>query len=346
MRASVTRIHSVFSVLGDILAFVLGLPEVLGNAARWGYLTLVPAPFIIAETAWFFTVPETPMFQIQCGESRDKVDHSLHYYLGPSADKFRSSVDENLKKEKESKSRGNKAGWWHSIKECFKNPTQRKLFFLWMILGLTGPFSGGSITMHYLTSMIAQGGSAFSSFDKFAALAIYCVRVPVVIGSLYTINKFGRKPLLIWSIWIITGSLAVLTAISFAQQYFAASISVYSLTWVRIVFIFLLAAISYIINSVAALIVSETAKQMARALSLGVYKFLFHIGGLCLIFAWPPVSKLCEGGAYLMLAIPFLAICIYLTIMCPETKNIDFIGEDEKTDGQSRKSEEKDEHDA
>lgn len=319
-RAHVTRITGVVSVLGNIFAFIVGLPELLGTSTRWGYITLIPLPVLVAETIWFFTVPETPMFQIQSGQSGDRVERSLQYYLGPSAEKLQ------LEKQRE-----NISGWWQGVKEVWKNPSERKSMYLWIVLGLIGPFSGDSTRLNYLTSMISEGGAKFGHFAKYAALAIYCLQGLVVVVSLCTLNKFGRKPLLICTCWIVDVSLFALVAASFAQQYFTA------LIWVKIAFIVVLSSISCVTITTSTLIISESAQQKSRALALAVCKLVYHLGGLGLIFAWPPVSKLCEGGAYLIFAIPFLGICVYLTIMCPETKNIEFIakvGKESDEDGE------------
>lgn len=326
-RGSVMLLHSLASIFGRVVAFFFCLSDFSMVPSHWGRLALIPLPLVIFETIWLSIVPESPMFLIQIEKAGDEIERTLHYYLGVAAEKSETAMQVSLKKEGNPKSLRKLPGWWDRIKEFCKNQSSRKILYLWMILALASSFSGSHLTVPYVTSIFAQGGS-FRNFEKYASLAMNSWTILVLLAMLLTVDRFGRKPLLVAASWTGLSSLFVLAAMAFARQYFAASINNFSLTLVRLIFIFLLVSMSHVTNSISTLIVLETAKQKSRAISLGMYVLAYRIVGVCLTRGWPPIFQASEGGAYLLFALPFLASCVYITISCPETKTVDLIGQE------------------
>jgi len=170
--------------------------------------------------------------------------------------------------------------------------------------------------------MIAGGSSVFSDFDKYSSVTVNSVKILFVLGALYIIDRLGRKPLLLVTMWGVLVCLVVLAGIGYAESVYSA-IDNYSATWARIVFLFVLCSIQYVVNSTATLIVSETAHQKNRALSLSIFKIGYHLSSVILTFIFPPFFRYSQGGCYIFFAIPYLFICIYLSLACPETKSLD-----------------------
>lgn len=313
-RSTLSRIYNVVTVFGSVLAFTLGLPNILGDDDRWFYLPLIPLIFLFLSTIWLTLVPESPLHLIAKRNSHTKIVKSLQFY---GADK---SLAQHKKVLSDETSATPSENW--SVFKALKQKPILKLFVLWFNLAILASFAGGSLSQNYSTAMLS-GFHGVTLFAKYASVLTAVVRLIIVVFVMHLIDKFGRRFLLLCCSYATLFCYAVLLMLAVFSYQFDDS----TLTYLRLPFFLVWTGNSYGVFSTASLIVAETAPQNVRAIGLSMYKIVFYITGTVLTISYPHFAEIKEEYGYLLVGCPFLISVVYLTFACPETKHINMLGQ-------------------
>jgi len=298
---------------------------------------LFPMPLLVLEILWLSSVPESPLQLIESQKSAEEVEHSFRFYLGSGTGLSGSASDQQIPDWRSSaafKQLSERKPYMKASKKwfLFMTPEGRRLLTLWFALALAASLAGGSLTNNYSTAILARFRT-FSTLAKYSSIIINVFKFLAVLFALYTIDRVGRRIMLLFCSWMVMLCYVLLIAIAVFTPTGSA------MTFVRIWFVLVWTATQYIVNSTAVLIVSESCQQHVRALGLALFKVVFHIVSVLVTLTFPALAAVSEVWSYSVLAIPYVVVIFYLSAVCPETGNVDMLSVEEDEERYDEKTE-------
>jgi len=186
IRGSIGTIFQLMMVTG--VAAVNGLG--IGNAVDWGSITILcTIPAILTIIVMFF-MPETPYYLVSKNHENDAF-RSLIWLRGSTAD-----VDSELESLKKSY-REQKESPEFSYSKLFTEHVYFKPFIVVLALMFTQQFSGVNAVFFNLKHIFLKAGSQIDA--GLSAFIISLVQVALTGVAAISVDKFGRKPLILLS---------------------------------------------------------------------------------------------------------------------------------------------------
>ncbi|XP_063242225.1 facilitated trehalose transporter Tret1-like [Bacillus rossius redtenbacheri] len=267
---------------------------------------LVPVLF----AACFFRLPESPLFLMTAGRTKEAEDSLRWYRAGQDCDleleRVRARASEALDK------RNRKV----ALSGVFDKPTLRALLITMGLL-TNKQLGGATVVTTFTVSIFQQSGSAMS--PGLSTVAIGLLLVFGTLASALVVERFGRRPLLLYTDLFIGACLAALGTFLYLKD--AGRVSG-SLGWIP------LACLSgYILGLSLALgpMTFTVATEMVAASAKGPVQTVCSVYGALVAFAsafsYAPLARAAgQHGAFWL----FSAVClvgsagVFLTM--PETK--------------------------
>jgi MFS transporter, SP family, arabinose:H+ symporter len=199
-----------------------------------------------------------------------------------------------------------------SFKELFK-PGILKALLIGISLAVFSQFSGINAIIYYGVKILQETG--LGSGDAFwGQVTIGIVNTLFTFVAIFTIDKFGRKPLLIWG---VTGAVVSLLIVGFL---FALKIS--SSTLLLIFILFYIACFAFSFGPVVWVILSEIYPTRIRGRAMGLATLSLWIG-TWIVGQFTPflLETIRAYGTFWLFAITCFPAIIITWKFVPETKN-------------------------
>ncbi|MBC7826421.1 MAG: sugar porter family MFS transporter [Chitinophagaceae bacterium] len=249
--------------------------------------------------AGLFFIPESPRWLVLKG--RDKKGYNTLLKIDPiSAGKEMSAIQQSMQEEK------------GSLRQLL-SPVYRTA----LIIGVTLPFltqvSGINAVIYYGPSILDKAG--FSLGDAFGGqVTIGLVNVIFTFVAIFTVDKWGRKPLLILGI-----SLAVFALLFIGFLFYA---NVTEGPWILIFILLFIASFAFSFGPVCFIIISEIFPNKVRAQAVSLATLALWIGNF-FVGQLTPIMLKSPGWGPAATFWTFAVLCapaLYITInFIPET---------------------------
>jgi len=186
IRGSIGTIFQLMMVTGIAVINGLGIK----NAVPWGTITLLcTVPAILTIIVVIF-VPESPFYLVS-KNCEDDALKSLIWLRGSTFD-VKSELEDLKKSYKKRRESSN-----FSYAKLFTEGIYFKPFIVVLVLMFNLQFSGINAVYMNLKPILLQAGSQIDA--GLSAFIISIVRVAVTVAAAIVVDKFGRKPLLLFS---------------------------------------------------------------------------------------------------------------------------------------------------
>lgn len=251
-----------------------------------------------------FLVPESPRWLIEKG-FREKA-HGILSKIGGSAyaNSEARSIEATLDQEVESIGQLFRTGW-------------RKVMILGIGLAILQQVTGINVFMYYAPEIFKKLGSGADS-ALLQTIVVGAVNLAFTIVAIWTVDRLGRKPLM------IIGSLGM--GISLVAMGLAAQFSVISL-WVLICILSYIACFALSVGPVTWVILAEIYPTRIRGRALSIATFFLWGANFIVSQTFPMmdenpalISRFNHGFPFYIYAIFCLALVLLVWKAVPETK--------------------------
>ncbi|KAL1140215.1 hypothetical protein AAG570_000147 [Ranatra chinensis] len=308
IRGAVGSMYQLMITISIMIAQLLGLQSVLGSENIWHYLFLLTGVPAIIQLVGFLFAPESPKYYLEEKQNEDKATKALHKLNG---DEDISNQFQEIKSDIES----SKATSNVTIKDLFMESKLRKPLMILCFLMVAQQLSGINAVMFYSTHIFKMGNLSEES-SQYSTLGVGIVNVLVTIVSVYLVEFFGRKTLLL----VGFAGMFVSTLLLFIGLYFVVSYNWAGYACIGFVYIYVIFFASGA-GSIPWLIGPELFNTACRpaALSLAVptnWLFNFFVG-----IAFLPIQEHIGAAVFIIFIICQVLSLIVIWMFVPETKN-------------------------
>ncbi|NXD10939.1 GTR5 protein, partial [Nothocercus nigrocapillus] len=335
LRGAVGVVPQLFITIGILVAQILGLNSILGNAKGWPVLlglTGIPSLIQLLILPFF---PESPRYLLIQKGNEEQARQALQKLRG--WDDVDDEIEEMRQEDRSEKEEGQ-----ISVLSLFTSRGMRWQLISIIVMMMGQQLSGINAVFYYADRIFLSAGVDKNSV-QYVTVSIGAINVVMTLLAVFIVESLGRRILLLAGFGMCCVSCAVLTLALNLQT---------TLSWMS--YISIVCVIIYIIghatgaSPIPFVMITEMFLQSSRPAA-------FMVGGsvhwLCnftvgLVFLYMEAGL----GAYSFLI--FCAVClatiIYIFIVVPETKNKTFMeinrimAKRNKVELQSKKEELKD----
>ncbi|NXI67296.1 GTR5 protein, partial [Anseranas semipalmata] len=312
LRGAIGVIPQLFITLGILIAQILGLNSLLGNANGWPVLLgLTGIPSVIQLfTLPFF--PESPRYLLIQKGNEERARQALQRLRGWD------DVDDEIEEMRQEDQSEKEEGQLSVFSLCTFRGLRWQLISI--VVMMMGQQLSGVNAVFYYADRIFQSAGVESNNVQYVTVSIGAVNVVMTCLAVFIVESLGRRILLLAGFGLCCGSCAVLTLALNLQN---------TVSWMS--YLSIVCVIIYIIghaigaSPIPFVMITEMFLQSSRPAA-------FMVGGsvhwLCnftvgLVFLYMEAGL----GAYSFLI--FCAIClitiVYIFFIVPETKNKTFV---------------------
>lgn len=299
IRGRLVGINQFTIVIGILLTYISNWLLVDIGPNNWRWMFAVEAfPSVLFFIALFF-VPESPRFLLKQG-SRELALGILAKVGGKqSAEKELKEIVETLTHEE---------GSWSEL----LLPGMRKALIIGILLAVFSQITGMNTLVYYAPKIFMMAGFESVSTAFFANVFIGVTNFIATIIALVTIDKFGRKSLLIIGLSGMFVSF-ILTGYLFRSETLSG-------TWIIIPVLTYVACFAMSLGPVTWVMLSELfpTKIRGRAMSVATMSLWIACFGLSQTFPW--LIDRFGGGSFYLFAGICAAALLFVTTMIRETK--------------------------
>ncbi|XP_077474071.1 solute carrier family 2, facilitated glucose transporter member 1-like [Stigmatopora argus] len=309
LRGAMGTLHQLGVVIGILLAQILGMESIMGNASLWPLLlgfTLLPA---ILQSILLPLCPESPRYLlINCNEE-SKAANVLVKLRG-SAD-----VSEDMMEMKE-ESRKMMVEKKVTIAELVRSPIYRQPLLVAVMLQLSQQLSGINAVFYYSTGIFTRAGV---SQPVYATIGAGFVNTAFTVVSLFVVERIGRRPLHLTGLLGMAFSAVALTiAMALCDQHSWMS-------YVSIVAIFVFVAFFEIgPGPIPWFIAAELFSQGPRPAAIALAGFSNWSANFLVGMSFPYVEQLCGPYVFIIFTVLLLGFFVFTYFKVPETKGRTF----------------------
>ncbi|KAL4885462.1 general substrate transporter [Aspergillus karnatakaensis] len=315
-RGIQTGLYNCMWWLGSIVA-----SWTIYGCARWNnpYAFRIPiwlqlcSSVIVGVGVWF--IPESPRWLIAHGKT-EEARAVLARYHGEGSDTHPIVVLQMVEMQRTIRQDASDKKWW-DYKELISTHSARRRLVCVLGMACFGQLSGNSVTGYYLPVMIENAGITSQETQLLinGLNPVICF-IAAIIGAQY-VDKLGRRPILIGSIFACSICFAVITGTSKAAIE-GDSQAAYG----TIVFVFLFGAIfSFGWTPLQAMYIVETLTTTTRAKGTAVGNLASAASSVVIQYSSGPAFA--DIGYYFYLFFVFWDIFegVFIYFFFPETKD-------------------------
>ncbi|XP_072387315.1 probable metabolite transport protein CsbC [Diabrotica undecimpunctata] len=306
-RAWMGCVVGLMSPIGNLLGYIYGA---LIDSVK--YFTIIIALPAFLHVVFSFFITESPTYLVgkkRKAEALDALKHLRKYSTVISAELEYDSIEIFNACDTNDN---------NTVVGLFSNPALRKGLFLGFTLFATQQLSGVPIILAYLGPIFNEAGATLSS--DAVTIAFGAAQISVILVATFIVNRFGRRPLLLWSSLGCAISLMFLTFYFYAQKIELSFVK--DIRWLPIAFIIIF-IISYGLGlgPIPMVLIGELFRNDQRALGVATITISQCVMSVIVNFGYPLLKGafglyLCLGIYCLSTFIGFILLFFYL----PETR--------------------------
>ncbi|XP_021253215.1 solute carrier family 2, facilitated glucose transporter member 5-like [Numida meleagris] len=312
LRGFLGLLPSIFICLGVFCAQVLGLPELLGQDRYWPLFLAVVAIPASLQLLLLHCFPESPRFLLIERNDVCGATEALRRFLGtPDV----QEVLEEMKEEQQSLSSVQTV----SVQQLLRDRSVR-----WQTLSVAvvnvGMQLSGIDAIWFYTNTIFQNAGIPESQIPYVTVGTGAIEVVAGLIGCFTIEKLGRRPLIITGFCAMGTCLAGITGCLLLQT---------ALPWMRYV------AVACVVGIIAGFCMGPagvpflmTAELFTQSHRSAAYVLGGSLNWLCnftIGFVFPFLQMSTGAFSYLVFCGVCLLVALYVYLIVPETKNRTFM---------------------
>ncbi|XP_038577540.1 solute carrier family 2, facilitated glucose transporter member 1-like [Micropterus salmoides] len=309
LRGALGTLHQLGVVIGILMAQILGIESLLGNASLWPLLlgfTLLPA---VLQCALLPFCPESPRYLLINQNEESKARSILVKLRG--TDEVSEDMQE-MKEESQQMMREKTV----TIPELFRSPNYRQPIFVAVMLQLSQQLSGINAVIYYSTGIFERAGV---SQPVYATIGTGVVNTVFTVVSLFVVERAGRRPLHLVGLMGMAVSAVFLTAALALLDHF------HWMSFVSIAAIFSFVAFFEIgPGPIPWFIVAELFSQGPRPAAIAVAGFSNWSANFLVGMCFQYVELLCGPYVFVIFTVLLLGFFVFTYFKVPETKGRSF----------------------
>ncbi len=245
-------------------------------------------------------IPESPRYLIMKGEF-GKAATVLGNIGG--ADYANNEVNAVKATGKETEKQG-------GLGQLFSHP-YRKVLLLGLVIAVFQQWCGTNVIFNYAQEVFANAGYDLGEI-MFNIVLTGVVNVVFTIVAIYTVEKLGRRKLMLWG----AGGLAVIYALLGAGYFF----HITGLSMIILV-VAAIACYAMTLGPITWVLLSEIFPNRIRAVAVATCTFALWVGSFTLTYSFPLLNaSLGSYGTFWIYALICGAGFLFFHFRCPETK--------------------------
>ncbi|XP_066429376.1 solute carrier family 2, facilitated glucose transporter member 9 isoform X2 [Eleutherodactylus coqui] len=311
IRGSLGQITAILICVGVFTGQVLGLPEIFGLESRWPFLfgaILVPAVIQVAILPFF---PESPRYLLLEKQDTKKAEKAFRTFLG------KKDVSQDIE-DVLAETRIQRNIHLVSVIELLKMRSVRWQIITAVVTMASYQLCGLNAIWFYTNNIFKEAGIQPTTIP-YITLSTGAVEIVAAVVSGMTIEKLGRRVLLIGGFGLMTLFFSILT-VSLALQDRA--------PWVPYISIICILGViaSFCIGpgGIPFVLVGEFFQQSQRPAAFMIAGSVNWICNFAVGLLFPLIQDGLGNYCFLVFATICLAGAIYLFFVLPETKNKTF----------------------
>ncbi|TKR77551.1 hypothetical protein L596_018501 [Steinernema carpocapsae] len=186
-RGALGSVHQLMITVAILLSQIIGIPALLGNKHLWEYIFLISIGPMIIQLATLPFCPESPKYNIINRSKDDSAERDLRKLRGE--EDVLEEVEEVFKEADLSASGAKSTGILAMFQGFLRWPT-----VVVIVLMMAQQLSGINAAMFYSTRIFE---ATLHEKAVYATIGMGAINVVQTTVSLYLIEKFGRRPLLL-----------------------------------------------------------------------------------------------------------------------------------------------------
>ncbi|WVQ85732.1 hypothetical protein IAT38_007899 [Cryptococcus sp. DSM 104549] len=196
IRGACVSSWQLMLAIGQVIGACVGLgTHTIESTASWRIPIALNLVWVVLLFGVLFIVPESPRWLLYHGKEA-KAERALGKIHGGSDYKDILVQEQlailNKSREEEAESSSNESKW----SDLWKNPVERRKFFATVGILVSQQISGVQFIFSYTTTFFSLVGLE----DTFIiTIIVDCIEVLGVIASFFILERFGRRPLLIYT---------------------------------------------------------------------------------------------------------------------------------------------------
>ncbi|XP_076003290.1 solute carrier family 2, facilitated glucose transporter member 1 [Genypterus blacodes] len=309
LRGALGTLHQLGIVIGILVAQILGLEGIMGNATYWPLLlglTFIPA---VIQCILLPLCPESPRFLLINKNEESQAKNALKKLRGTSD----VSADmQEMKDEARQMMREKKV----TILELLRSPLYRQPLIVALVLQLSQQLSGINAIFYYSTNIFKSAGVAQ---PVYATIGTGVVNVAFTVVSLFVVERAGRRSLHMTGLMGMAASAILMTvAIALTEK-------LQWISYLSIVGTFAFVAFFEIgPGPIPWFIVAELFSQGPRPSAIAVAGLTNWTANFIVGIGFPTAEKLLGAYVFIIFTVFLLVFFVFTYFKVPETKGRTF----------------------
>ncbi|XP_034388543.1 solute carrier family 2, facilitated glucose transporter member 9 isoform X2 [Cyclopterus lumpus] len=312
IRGSIGQFNGILICFGVFTGQVLGLPELLGQEARWSYLFSFLALPAMLQLCVLPFLPESPRYLLIERKDEAGAKRAFQRFLGK---KDVSRELEEVRAEAQVQDNMHTA----SVLQLLRNPAVRWQLITIVISMACYQLCGLNAIWYYTSGILREAGFA-ENLLPYITLSTGAVETLAAIISGLVIERIGRKPLLIFGFSSMAVFYSLLTVFLKFQD---------SQSWMHYLsYACILAVIASFCSGpggVPFVLTGELFEQSYRPAAFTVAGTVNWLSNFTVGLVFPILQEKLQSFAFLLFVVVCVFGSVFLYAVLPETKNKTFM---------------------
>ncbi|XP_055500593.1 solute carrier family 2, facilitated glucose transporter member 9 isoform X1 [Leucoraja erinacea] len=311
IRGALGQITAVFICVGVFTGQIMGLPEILGKEFGWPILFGLNAVPALVQLAVLPFLPESPRYLLLEKNEVSKAREAFQVFLG------KEDVTEEME-EVLSERRVQSEVHVASVLELLQNRSVRWQLITTVVAMSCYQLCGLNAIWYYTSSIFAKAGLRKDQIP-YITLSTGAIEVVSSILSSLTIERLGRKTLLIGGFCLMTFFFGLLTISLNLQE------RVHGMSYLSVLSILgVIASFCMGPGGIPFVLTSEMFDQSCRSSAFMIGGTVMWLSNFLVGLLFPFIQTGLGAFCFLLFAVICLLGSLYLYIVLPETKNKTF----------------------
>ena len=299
IRGRLVSLNQFSIVLGILLTYLSNwfLVNIGPDNWRWMFgVEAVPAGFFII---LLFLVPESPRWLAKQGKNDNAMVILAKISGQKQAEAEMNEIKTALKGEE---------GSLHELIQ----PGLRKILIVAVLLGFFSQICGIDAVIYYAPKIFMQSGYESASSAFLASVIVGLINFIFTIIALVYVDKFGRKPLLLFGLIGMTISLLIAgytMKLDIARNYL-----------VLIPILSYIAFFAFSMGPIPWIFISEVFPNKIRGRAVSIATMALWVSNFIVVQNFPWMVEKIGGGSFYIFSLVCFVTFLFVLLMMPETK--------------------------